>query len=158
MLLNSPGLDFLPQEIVDVNTSQTFKAVQPGELSGSAPVYNVGLMKAATIQVFAPANLRGVLDSSNDLTITWERRTRSPIRETIDFIPLLEPSIQYEIDILDTPGGTVLRTITDLTTEIRIYTAAEQTADGFAPGTPIPVEVFQLSAVAGRGKAAKGTL
>jgi hypothetical protein len=50
-----------------------------------------------------------------------------------------------------------LRTIT-VSTPIATYTAAEQTADFGAPQANITVGVYQISAVVGRGIAARAPL
>lgn len=105
----------------------------------------------------SPVHPSGSRDGSNNLTITWVRRTRlygpslggGPV-------PLGEESEAYEIDIL-IGSGTPARTIT-AASETATYTAAEQSADGITPGDPVMLEIYQMSAIRGRGRACYATL
>lgn len=101
---------------------------------------------------WSPAFQDATRDGSDNLTVTWHRRTRHSGEwlDSVD-VPLHEPSQSYEVDVLDVPGGTVLRTFTGLVTETVAYTAAEQVTDGFTAGDPIPMEVFQINTDIGRG-------
>lgn len=91
----------------------------------------------------------GVRDVSNNLTVTWIRRSRlrSPGLGNGP-VPLGEATEAYEVDIFS--GASVVRTITATTPTIS-YSAAEQTSDGLTPGNPVTMRIYQLSDVAGRG-------
>lgn len=91
----------------------------------------------------------GVRDTSNNLTVTWIRRSRlrSPGLGNGP-VPLGEQTEAYEVDIFS--GASVVRTITATTPSIA-YSAAEQTADGLTPGNPVTMRIYQMSDVAGRG-------
>lgn len=104
----------------------------------------------------SPVHVEGVRDTSNNLTITWLRRTRlrTPGLGGGE-APLGETTEAYEIDILS--GATVVRTIT-ATSETASYTAAEQTTDGFTPGDSITIDVYQISETIGRGYAARAII
>ena len=86
-----------------------------------------------------------------DLTGTFRRRSRifGPGLGQGD-PPLGEDSEAYEIDILDSPGGTVLRTIS-VANPTFTYTAAQQTTDGLTPGDPIDCVIYQISDTRDRG-------
>lgn len=106
---------------------------------------------------YSPTDPRGSRDGSNNLTITWKRRTRYVAPgigggET----PLGEESEAYEIDILD-GSGSVLRTI-NTTTETATYTAAQQTTDGLTPGDFVTMDIYQISATRGRGFAKRAII
>ena len=98
----------------------------------------------------------GVRDTSNNLTVTWIRRSRlrSPGLGNGP-VPLGETTEAYEIDIFT--GAAVVRTITS-TTPTFTYTAAEQTADGKTPGAAVTMRIYQMSDVAGRGFPAISTV
>jgi hypothetical protein len=108
----------------------------------------------------APVHLTGSRSGPGDLTLTWQRRTRigGEWRNGTGTVPLGETSEAYEVDILDGPGGAVLRTLGDLASPDAIYNAAEQTADFGAPQATIHLRVFQLSATIGRGFPASASL
>jgi hypothetical protein len=97
----------------------------------------------------SPQHIKGTRDASNNLTLTWLRRTRynGEWRDGAD-VPLGETAESYSVDIYD--GSTLLRTIA-ATSETASYTAAQQTADGITPGDAVNVEVYQISSVVGRG-------
>lgn len=99
----------------------------------------------------SPVHGRGARDSSNNLTITWKRRTRG-FAPGIGYgsVALDEAAESYQIDIMS--GSTVLRTITTTTTSAS-YTAAQQTADGLTPGNTVSIRIYQMSAARGRGHA-----
>lgn len=102
-----------------------------------------------TLKPFSPVHIAGERDVSDNLTITWVRRTRlgGEWRDGVD-VPLSEETESYEVDIMN--GSTVVRTIT-ATTQTCSYSAAEQTTDFGSPQSSLTVRVYQLSAVVGRG-------
>lgn len=109
---------------------------------------------------YAPAHIAGTRDGSNNLTITWVRRTRLG-GEWLDLtgdVPLGEASQAYEVEIRNAGDTATLRTITGLATPTASYTAAQQTADGLTPGNPVVVRVFQISATVGRGIPGRATV
>ena len=104
----------------------------------------------------SPAHVLGSRDTSDNLTITWKRRSR--FRQPglgNGPLPLGETSEAYEVRILQ--GSTTLRTIST-TSETASYTAAEQSSDGLAPGSLIDVEVVQISTERGAGYPALATI
>lgn len=104
----------------------------------------------------SPVHVEGARDASNNLTITWLRRSR--FRQPGlggGTLPLGETTEAYEVDILQ--GSTVLRTIS-VTSESATYTAAQQTSDGLTPGNLVEVAVYQISSERGRGYPASATI
>lgn len=99
---------------------------------------------------YSPVHVVGTRDGSNNLTITWVRRSRYRSGGIAGPVPLGELTEAYEVDVLDAPGGNVLRTIT-ATSETASYSAAEQTTDGLTPGDPVDVVIYQMSDSIGRG-------
>jgi hypothetical protein len=101
---------------------------------------------------YAPVFIEGDRDGSDNLTITWVRRTRrgGELRGGTGTVPLSEDAEAYEVEILD-GGGDVVRTITDLASPTASYSAADQTTDGLTPGDPVAVRVYQMSGRVGRG-------
>ena len=105
---------------------------------------------------YSPVDIQGTRDGSDNLTVTWKRRTRceGSLQDGFD-VPLCEDAEAYEIDVYD--GLTIVRTITGLSSETASYTAAEQTADGLTPGDPVDLVVYQIGTY-GRGYGASATV
>jgi hypothetical protein len=96
----------------------------------------------------------------SNITLSWLRQTRVGGEESFDFtsdVPLAEDAKAYELDILDGPGGSVLRTVTGLTSESFVYTTAMQAADFAIAQTELTFRVWQVSAQIGRGFASADT-
>ena len=100
------------------------------------------------LKPLSPVHVRGAR-ASDDLAITWVRRTRTG-GDSWDAteVPLGEDEERYEIDILDGPD--VIRTLT-ATSPSATYTATDQTADFGAPQSSISLRLHQISTTRGRG-------
>jgi hypothetical protein len=106
---------------------------------------------ARGLMPLSPVHVAGSRDGSDNLTITWIRRTRIPSGWNDDAdVPLGEASERYEVDIRNAGNTATLRTIST-TSPTAIYTAAEQTADFGSPQSSIRVRVYQISETVGRG-------
>jgi len=90
--------------------------------------------------------------SPANITLSWVRRTRigGELKDGTGAVPLGETSETYEVDILDGPGGAVLRTLASTSPSV-VYANADILADFGAVPATLSVAVHQLSAVAGRG-------
>lgn len=158
VLLQEDGIRRVDVENAQLGIERFYKGVTLGRSVSSATSQAFTPM-AIGKKPFSPVDLRGSRDGSNNLTVTWQRRTRLSTR-TIGAlgisIPIGESEERYEIDILDDASDpSVLRTI-DATSPTAEYTAAEQTADGLTPGDPVEVRVYQISATVGRGHVLEG--
>lgn len=112
---------------------------------------------------YAPYDLAGVRDGSNNLTVSFETRSRTTPAPFLNH-PVGEDSESYVMEILGGSPETVLRTVTGSSTSLG-YTAAQQTADGLTPGDPVKVRVSQVNATLagiagqdGRGYGATATV
>jgi hypothetical protein len=136
----------------DLNRELIFRAVSAG--GDIAAAENVTITPTGrNVLPFAPANVRGVRDASNNITISWDRRSRSEVRlfGTPAF-PYGEDTDNYEVEILSVAEPrTVLRTISVTGASSTTYTAANQTSDGLTPGAKMYLKVRQLSNIAGKG-------
>jgi hypothetical protein len=108
------------------------------------------------LEPFSPVHISGERDGSDNLTISWIRRSRidSEWRDGVG-IPLGEESEAYQVDILDSDD--VVRTI-EVTSPTASYSAADQTTDFGSAQSSIDVKIYQMSAVVGRGYAAEATI
>lgn len=112
-------------------------------------------VEAVGLKPYAPVHITGgKIGTTNDIKITWIRRTRLP--DTGDDwelpdVPLGEETEIYDVDVMNGAGTTVVRTFTGLTSPEVIYTTAMQTADFGSVQSSYNVQVFQRSAYVGRG-------
>jgi hypothetical protein len=159
VLLRTSGIRRIPLVNAQIGVARYYKGVTLGRAVSTA-TSRAFTCTAVGLKPFSPFDLRASRDGSNNVTFTWQRRSRLSVRMTGPYgisVPLGEESESYQIDIHDQASPhTVLRTIT-ATSETASYTAAEQTADGLTPGDAIDVAVYQMSAVIGRGYALEAT-
>jgi hypothetical protein len=82
------------------------------------------------LKPYAPAQLEATGSWGSNVTLSWQRRTRvgGELIDGTGEVPLAEDSEQYELEILDGPGGAVLRTETGITTTSFTYTSGMQSA------------------------------
>lgn len=154
----SPSVMERVSQLSEVGQTFTYRAVTVNEdvTTGELTTFaNAG----TALKPFSPADVAGSRDGSDNLTVTWKRRTRfnGAWRDLVD-VPLNEATKEYEADFRANAGGPVLRTKTGLTSESVTYTATEQTADGITPGDPVHATVYQISADVGRGTGRAATV
>ena len=148
MLLDMTRVRFVECPIEDMNATVHYRAASVGEaFANSTPRSRTVTFR--NLKPLSPQHIAGTRDGSNNLTITWVRRTRVAGEWTdgVD-VPVAEMAESYELDLYD--GPVFLRTLT-ATTQTATYMAAQQTADGITPGDPVDVIVYQISDVVGRG-------
>lgn len=135
-----------------LNASETLRVVGAFQTPQEAPAVS-RLHTGRAERPFSVVNIAGTRDGSNNLSLTWVRRTRlgGEWLDGVGDVPLGEPSEAYEVEIRNAGDTATLRTITGLTTPAASYTAAQQTTDGLTPGDPVLVRVYQISATVGRG-------
>lgn len=105
---------------------------------------------------WAPYNVHAVA-AGGDLGLSWKRRTRlsGPLNNGSGTVPLDEATEAYRLVIYR--AGNAVRTV-ELTAPSFTYTAAMQTADGWAGAiTSIQLDVTQISALVGPGFVKAGT-
>jgi hypothetical protein len=151
------AVKFLPKALSDRGVETNWKAVTFGyslaDTNSTTFTWDCQNLKPLSV-----VQVEGERDMSNNLTITWIRRSRigheTPYQTGQD-PPLGEQEEKYEVDILD--GVAVVRTIT-VTSPTASYSAAEQTTDGLTPGDPVTVKIYQISATVGRGQVREATV
>jgi hypothetical protein len=97
-------------------------------------------------------------DASNNVTLTWQRRSRLSTNAFRGIVPLGETAEGYALDFYTSSGFTVLAGTFTATTNSFTLTAAQQTAIGLTPGAAVNVNVFQVSSSIGRGAALQGSV
>lgn len=147
-ILASGYIERIPGEQLDINAQRLYKVLTTGQLLEDVspfPFTSIG----NSLKPYAPCHIKGTRDSSENLTISWIRRTRRG-GELVDFkdADLSELIEAYEIDILN--NNIVIRTLS-ATTATATYTAAQQIEDFGTAQPSIAVRAYQLSAYVGRG-------
>jgi len=139
--------NLLPAEI---NAHRYYKGVSIGSHLEDAPVVDVASI-GEPLMPYSPCYIFGTRDGSNNLTVTWKRRTRiaGDWVNASGTVILGESSESYDIEIIG-PTGTVLRNIVATSPTIT-YSAADQTSDGLTPGDPVSLIIYQISAIVDRG-------
>jgi hypothetical protein len=158
VLLSTLTAALISNPATDVGTPQTYIAPTIGQLvENSLEIFFTP--RGEDLKPYSPVHLALTNPGTPDgVDISWVRRTRigGELTDLVD-APLSEVTESYEVDILDAPGGAVLRTLTSSTQSVN-YSAANITTDfGSLPAT-LDVVVYQLSAAVGRGKPAIASL
>lgn len=132
-----------------IGQEMAFKAVSVGRRFDSVAVQtaeNTG----EGLRPSSPTTLRKSF-STNDIVLTWGRRTRLSQQWWLGNVPLGEESERYEIDIFsDNTYTTVKRTLTSTSSTVT-YTSAQQVADFGSNQTTVYVRIYQMSGTVGRG-------
>ncbi|MCX7144430.1 MAG: phage tail protein [Proteobacteria bacterium] len=155
VLLRAAGLARVVLTNSELGLSRSYKGVTLGQALSSATAESF-TDNAVGLKPFSPFDLRAARDGANNVTFTWQRRTRLDVRTTGPIginVPLGEDAERYDIDIYASGAySAVLRTIVAATTMAN-YSAADQTADGLTPGDALYARLYQHSTTVGRGYA-----
>lgn len=132
-----------------IGQTKAYKAVSLGRSYNSAPVQtqeNTG----EGLKPLSPTTLRKSF-STNDIVLTWGRRTRLSQQWWLGNVPLGEESERYVIEIYSSSAFTTLKRTLTSTTPTVTYTSAEQVADFGSNQTTVHVRVYQVSGTVGVG-------
>ena len=160
VLLDPDDVETLVTALGDLDLPRSWRAVGFGTLFEDAETLTQS-HTGRDLKPYAPWNVQAALTGSPaDISLSWVRRTRigGELKDGTGTVPLGEASEAYEVDILDGPGGAVLRTLA-------VYDArASSTPTPTSSPTSAPcrpsssIAVYQLSATVGRGFARTVTL
>ena len=151
VLLSGAGITRLPLDNIFIGEARQFRAVTIG-LSYADGLNYEFTGNGEALRPFSPTGVEVEVQTNGDWLITWTRRDRFG-QEFVDggTPPMSEASESYEIDIVTLGSPTVvLRTLTSSEASVT-YTSAQQLDDDVISGTQILVNVYQMSAVVGRG-------
>ncbi len=159
VLLSADNVQFIPCSLTDRGQSAFFKAVSYGQTLGRARAM-AATYGLATLKPYAPVHLTGLRAAGvgSDLTLRWVRRARLQA-SWVDYIdvPLDESAELYDLEIMN--GLSVLRTFSNLSEPMVVYTAAMQVEDwGSTIPSSLTVRVYQRSDRYGRGEAGVAVL
>lgn len=134
------------------NQTRYYRAFSVGQVTPGVVTYTF-INTMICLKPYSPVNIAGSRDGSNNLTITWDRRSRIWGNWSASTPPPLgEAAELYDVEFWDTAFTSLKRTVTPQpTSRAASYSAADQTTDGFTPGDPVGVKIYQISADVGRG-------
>jgi hypothetical protein len=157
LLLDESAMIKIPMSVTDIGTTALYKAQAIGSRTPLADIEAQSLtFEGNSLKPLPPANVVGTWLTNGDVLIRWNRSSRLyPYMLNGSANPLDETAEQYEVDILDATGTTVLRTSTTLTSAQYTYTAANQATDFGAAQVTYQVRVYQLSSTVDRGRPAE---
>lgn len=156
VLLDDPDNAFIGSPVESIALERLYRGVTSGASVDSAADVEF-TYQGVNLEPLSPVYASGSRDVSDNLTVTWTRRSRlsNSWWTTGAVAPIGEASESYEVDIMN--GSTVVRTITATTPTIT-YTAAQQTTDFGSPQATVDLRIYQLSDVVARGYALEATL
>lgn len=154
VLLSTASTQLLSNARTDINAAMDYVAPTIGQLFESATGFTF-TPTGEDLKPYSPAQVDIAVPGTPDgVDISWLRRTRIGGEMVDDMdVPLSEQSENYEVDILDGPGGTVLRTLMTSTESVN-YSDADITTDFGSLPAILDVVVYQISDAVGRGKPA----
>lgn len=158
VLMQSAGMRYVTIDLPSLSAVRYYKGVTLGKSLASVSS-EAFTCHGVSLKPLAPVNLRRTVGTGNQITLTWSRRTRLDCTFTGAAgisVPLGEGVEAYEVDVVLIAGSVLKRTISAGSASA-VYTAAMQTADGIGASTPIRFDVYQMSAVVGRGYVASLT-
>lgn len=151
-LLDRSVVRFMGMGVDSINLPRLYRAVTHGQAIDS--VGNTEFTYAGeNLECLSPVEMKASKGTTNDWTISWTRRTRTPVEPFSGInAPLAESSEAYEVEIWsDANYTTLVRTITGLTSASATYTSAQQMSDFGVAQKYLYIKVYQLSATVGRG-------
>lgn len=139
----------------EIGAARTYKAVSIGAAYATG-VDSVFTGHAEALVCFSPVDVTVTQLTDGDLLIRWTRRDRlgRTLMSGVD-MPLSDPPLQFQVDILDLSPSSPEHVIRSFTVNDAVqvtYTAAQIFAD-FASSLPesLRLAVYQMSPVLGRG-------
>jgi hypothetical protein len=152
VLLAGSGVTRRPLPLSRIGDTLHYRAVGRGGELRDARTAQLALA-GNDLKPYAPAQLEASGSWGSNVTLSWQRRTRvgGELIDGTGEVPLAEDTQEYELEILDGPGGAVLRTETEITTTSFTYTPGMQSADFGMAQTELTFRVYQISAQVGRG-------
>lgn len=154
VLLRAAGLRYVAIDLPSLAAARYYKGVTIGKSLASVDS-EAFTCNGVSLKPLAPVNIRRTVGTGNQITLTWSRRTRLActfVGAAGISVPLGEAAEAYEVDVVLVSGNALKRTLSAGSASA-VYTAAMQTADGISGSTPIRFDVYQISAVVGRGYA-----
>lgn len=150
VLLRIVGILRPSTSVGEIGLTKSYRAVTKGRSlnSASSQTYaNTG----ESLKPLSPINIRRSTSTTNDVTLTVDRRSRMSMNNATGTLPVGEASESYTWDFYSSSGfSTRVGSLTSVTGSLTI-TSAQQTAFGLTPGAQVHVRVYQMSDSVGLG-------
>lgn len=143
-------------EAASIDQPKLYRAVSAGRSFDSAATQTYA-NTAEGLHPFSPTNLTKT-SSSNDITLSWVRRTRLSENWLAGVVPLGEATEAYEVVIYADSTFAVVKRVIPTTSRSAVYTSAQQVADFGTNQSTLYVRVYQISDVVGRGNPLQATI
>jgi hypothetical protein len=153
LFLDPLDIEMFTLDLADRNSAIVYRAVGSGQIFDDGQNQTLTSVHRA-LMPYHPAQHAIADGAASSTDISWVRRTRvgGALQDSFGVVPLSEDTEEYELEIYDGPGGSLVRTVTGITTPTWNYSSANQTTDGFSPPVQtLTFKVFQISAQVGRG-------
>lgn len=152
VMIDPAWLKSVSHPVSDLDATKYYKAIGISQSPGTGTVFP-HVIRGAAETPYACVNLDAVLGSPDGIDLSWDYRSR--LAAGLNPANFGEATLAFEIDIIDTDGTTVLRTLT-ATTNSKHYATTDIVTDfGSDPPGELFFEVYMMSAVVGRGYRAR---
>lgn len=149
VMLSMGGLVRVPLSNSDIGLERLYKGVAAGTMVSDAAAISL-TAEGEALKPFSPVHLSASLEDDGDIVLRWIRRNRLGMTmQSNAEIAMSETVEEYEVDIVI--DGVVTRTLEATSDRQVTYTLAQQTADFISSTVSFVVNVYQMSAVVGRG-------
>lgn len=150
LLVSMTGMDFVGANTTAIGVSYLYRVRNASGALGASTAYVTG---GLTLEPFPAGAVQGGRNGSGDVVLSWARGDRYEFLEEDlpdgSDIDMNEVTEAYEVDVIHSGTGAVLRTLTASTPTVT-YTAAQQSTDSYPAGA-VTFDIYQLSTVVGRG-------
>jgi hypothetical protein len=162
VLDSTTGFQFVKRGATEIQQDRTFRVVPEGKTIND--VSDIAFtMTGENVLPFSPCGVRGYRNSSSDLIIKWNRRSRGFARmfDAVDapnHVAERNPGLatKYRIQVMN--GAAVARQITVSDATTYTYSVSQQTADFGSPQSNITIRISQLDNKLGPGHYRERTL
>jgi hypothetical protein len=145
------GVDFIAAAIESIGIGYLYRAKNPSQAVGDGTAFVTG---KRTLDPYPVQIVNASRAADNEIALSWYRGDRyefiTPDMPSTGDIAMEEVTQSYSVDVIHSGTSAVLRTIASTAPAIT-YTAAQQSSDSYPAAHPIIFDIYQVSAVTGRG-------